>query len=223
MKALLALFGKSPFRPLQDHMRKVQACVEQLTPLFEAVSAGDAKTLQTVVDGICRLESEADAIKNELRSHLPKSMFLPVDRRDLLEILTLQDAIADRCQDVAVTLTLRATTLPPALKDLVGKLVGEVTKTCRGAEDVISQMDELQETGFGGAEAEKVLGMVDTINAEETIADDCGIELARKLFTLEGDLGPIGVMIWYQVFRQVGELANLAEGIGNRLRLLLAN
>jgi predicted phosphate transport protein (TIGR00153 family) len=222
MKALLALFGKSPFRPLQDHMEKAQACVEQLVPLFDAVSAGDAKTLKTAVDEICRLESEADVIKNDIRSHLPKSMFLPVDRRDLLEILYLQDLIADRCEDIAVSLTLRTATLLPALKGPVDKLLAAVTKSCRGAGAVMEQMDELQETGFGGAEAEKVLGMIDAINADETTADDCGVALARQLFSLEGKLGPVDVVLWYQAFRELGKLADLAEGIGNRLRLLLA-
>ena len=48
-------------------------------------------TKQKIVDEICRLESEADEIKNDIRGHLPKSIFMPVDRRDLLEILILQD------------------------------------------------------------------------------------------------------------------------------------
>ena len=222
MKALLALFGKSPFRPLQDHMEKAQACVERLVPLFDAVGAGDAKALKKLVGEVRGLEAEADAIKNDIRSHLPKSMFLPVDRRDLLEILFLQDLIADRCEDIAVSLVVRKMTSPPALKESVGKLLAEVTQTCRGAGAVMAQMDELQETGFGGAEAEKVLAMIDAINAEETAADDCGIEVTRKLFSLEGELGPVDVMLWFQIFRQLGELADLAEGIGNRLRLLLA-
>lgn len=222
MKALAALFGKSPFRPLQDHMEKVQACVERLTALFEAVAAGDAKAVKGVADEICTLETEADKIKNDLRSHLPKSMFLPVDRQDLLEILMLQDRVADRCQDIAVTLTLRTATLHPTLKAPAAQVLADVTKTCQGAQAVISQIDELQETGFGGAEADKVLALIEEIDAQKIVADGRGIDLARKLFSLEGELSPVDVLIWYQVFRRIGELTELSEAIGNRIRLLLA-
>ena len=39
---------------------------------------------------------------------------------------------------------------------------------------------------------------------------------------MEQEMSPIDVMFCYQTFRQLGELANLAEGVGNRLHLLLA-
>jgi predicted phosphate transport protein (TIGR00153 family) len=222
MKALLALFGKSPFKPLQAHMEKVRACVEHLNRMFSAMLSGDEATRKKLVDDICRLESEADAIKNDIRAHLPRSMFLPVDRRDLLEILTLQDFMADTCQDIALTLTLRETSFHPELKEPFTDLLKEVTRTCFHAADITQELDELLETGFGGKEAENVLAMIEQLNTDETIADGAGLALARKLFSLEKELTPVDVMLWYQVFRQLGELANLAEGIGNRLRLLLA-
>ena len=58
-------------------------------------------------DYLAELENEADGIKNELRAHLPKSLFMPVDRRDLLEVLDLQDEIADTAQDIAGLLVER--------------------------------------------------------------------------------------------------------------------
>ena len=222
MKALLALFGKSPFRPLQAHMEKVRACVERLTPLFAAIVTGDEGGKKKLVDEICQLESEADEIKNDIRGHLPKSMFMPIDRRDLLEILTLQDFIADTCQDIAVSLTLRKMSVHAKLKGPLEDLLKEVTKTCVHAANVTQELDELLETSFGGQEAEKVLAMLDKVNADETIADGAGITIARNLFALENELSPIDVMFWYQIFRRLGELADLAEGIGNRMRLLLA-
>ena len=86
----------------------------------------------------------------------------------------------------------------------------------------MQQLDELLETSFGGKEAEKVLAMLDDLKADETIADGTGMTIARKLFALEKELSAIDVMFWYRIFRQLGELVDLAEGIGNRVRLLLA-
>jgi predicted phosphate transport protein (TIGR00153 family) len=222
MRALVSLFGKSPFSPLKDHMEKAKACVERLQPLFSAVLAGDQKTGKKLVDEICQLESEADDIKDGVRDHLPKSMFLPIDRRDLLEILVLQDSIADTSQDIAVTLTLRKMSWHADLTKSLEELLTEVTKVCVHAADIIQEFDELVETSFGGKEAEKVLGMIDDLSTDETIADGVGITVARQLFAVETEMSPVDVMMWYRIFRQVGQLADTAEGIGNRLRLLLA-
>jgi predicted phosphate transport protein (TIGR00153 family) len=102
-----SLFGRSPFKPVQEHMRTVKKCVGQVTKLFEALCAGDHKKVAEIKTKIFELENEADAIKNELRAHLPKSLFMPVDRRDLLEVLDLQDSIADTAQDIAGLLVER--------------------------------------------------------------------------------------------------------------------
>ncbi len=222
MKALLSLFGKSPFKPLQSHMEKVRECATRLSPLVSAVLGGDEETQKKLVDEICAMESEADKIKNDIRSHLPRSLFLPVDRRDLLEILAFQDAMADTCQDIAITLTLRKASLHADLKKPLEDLVREVTTTCARAADVTQELDELLETGFGGKEADRVLKMVDQIDADETIADDTAIVIARKLFELERQLEPVDVMYWFHMFRRLHELADLADSAGNRVRLLLA-
>lgn len=223
MRALLALFGKSPFKPLQSHMEKVRACVERIPQLFALVLADeDEETQEGLVQEICRLESEADAIKNEIRSNLPKGVFLPVNRGDLLDILSHQDAIADTSQDIAVTLTLRKLSFHPGLREPLDELLVEVTKVCFLAADIIRELDELVETSFGGHEAEKVLKMIDRLNTDESVADGVGVRIAKKLFTLEKELGPVCVMLWFRVFRQVSELAHAAERLGNRLRLLLA-
>ena len=95
------LFGRSPFRPIQEHMEVVHECVETVLPLFEALRDRDRAALLRHKQQICELENRSDELKNDIRSHLPKSLFMPVDRRDLLDLLNAQDSIADACQDIA--------------------------------------------------------------------------------------------------------------------------
>ena len=90
------IFGNSPVSPLQKHIASVIACVEQLIPYFEAVFKGDWDKATKIQRKLATLEGEADNIKNELRMNLPTSLFMPVDRRDILELLDMQDLIADR-------------------------------------------------------------------------------------------------------------------------------
>ena len=201
-------------------MQKAHACVERLTPLFRAVA--ERKDLRSLVEEICGLETEADALKNEIRAHLPKSIFLPVSRRDVLEILTLQDMIADVAQDIAVTLTIRTMRLDPRLEAPLERLLGDATRVSSEVAQVTQELDELLETSFAGKEAERVLGMLEAINVDDSIPDTATLEAERALFSAEAELSPADLILWYQIIRQLGRLADLAEGVGNRIRLLLA-
>src|ERR1700733_10600633 len=107
MLTIARLFGKSPFSPLQTHMNKVASCVERLASIFEILHKKDREKIQKLVDELCKLEHEADITKNDIRNHLPKSIFLPIDRGHFLEILALQDSIADKTEDIGILLTLR--------------------------------------------------------------------------------------------------------------------
>ena len=90
------MFGSSPIRPLQQHMSKVQACVSALPAFFEAVIEDDWDKAVEKQREISKMEGAADDLKKDLRLNLPKGLFLPVSRRDLLEILTMQDRIANK-------------------------------------------------------------------------------------------------------------------------------
>ena len=113
---IASLFGRSPIRPLQEHMNTVEKCAVEVIPLFEALMEGDRDRLVAHRNTIFELEQEADDIKNKLRSHLPKSLFMPVDRRDFLDMLHAQDSIADTAQDIAGHLVLRPTIVPPPMQ-----------------------------------------------------------------------------------------------------------
>ena len=98
---IASLLGSSPFKPMQAHMRVVIECAEEVPGLFDALIAGDQAGLGATKDRIFAKEAEADELKNDIRAHLPKSIFMPVDRRDFLEVLNMQDSIADTAQDIA--------------------------------------------------------------------------------------------------------------------------
>jgi predicted phosphate transport protein (TIGR00153 family) len=220
--AILELFARSPFKPLQEHMRTVLACVREVPPLFEALCAGDTTRVAELQREIDELESRADTMKNEMRAHLPKRLLLPVDRRDLLDVLDMQDSIADTAQDIAGLMTERDMSVPESMRRPLMELVYAVDKACQQAGKVIEELDELVEMGFRGREAERVERMIDTLCGLESETDRLGVTLARELFRLEGEMSPVSVLLWYQMIHWIGDLADYAEKCGNRLRLLIA-
>lgn len=219
---LTSMFGRSPFKPLQAHMGIVNECVMDVPGLFEALIAGDRAELERLKVAIFEKEQRADDVKNEMRIHLPQSLFMPVDRRDLLEILDVQDSIADTAQDIAGLLVERDMTVPENMTDDLRALVQRCVDSCAKANEVIGGLEALVETGFRGRNAERVEKMVNELNLIEDETDQLGMALARALFAQEDSLSPVSVIMWYQMIQWIGDLADHAEKVGNLLRLLIA-
>lgn len=219
---IAALFGSSPFKPMQAHMRIVKECVSEVPGLFDALIAGNQEQMLAFKDRIFEREQAADDLKNDLRAHLPKSLFMPVDRRDLLEILELQDTIANTAQDIAGLLMERNMTVPEGMGEPLRNLVRRCVDTNDMAAKIIEELDELIEIGFKGREVNLVESMAHDLNLLEEETDKLGIDLSRMLFAKEDDMKPVSVMFWYQLIQWIGDLADFAEKVGDRMRLLIA-
>ncbi|MES9906850.1 MAG: TIGR00153 family protein [Sedimenticola sp.] len=219
---IASLLGHSPFKPMQEHMRITKDCAAELPALFDALIEGNQERLLEQKDKIFTLEQEADNLKNDLRAHLPKSLFMPVDRRDLLELLDMQDNIANTAQDIAGLMMQRDMTVPEKIKDPLTAMVQRCVETVNQAAAVIETLDELIEIGFRGKEAVHVEEMVATLSDTEDETDQMGIALTRSLFSLEDEMNPVSVMFWYQMLQWIGNLADDAERVGNRMILLIA-
>ena len=219
---MTSLFGRSPFKPLQVHMQAVSDCVAEVSPLFQALIDGNRSALEAQKEKIFDKEGRADVLKNDLRSRLPKSLLMPVDRRDLLEVLGLQDAIADTAQDIAGLLLERDMEVPAGMEGPLMELVKRCVDGCELAHGIIRELDELVETGFRGQEVTRVEEMVERLNTIEDDTDQMGMMLTRTLFAQEDQLKPVSVMFWYQLIQWIGDLADYSEKVGDRMRLLIA-
>lgn len=217
-----SLFGSSPIKPLQTHMASVQACVVELIPFFQAVITEDWKEARSQQKKIAKLEGEADKLKRQLRLHLPKSLFMPVSRRDLLEVLTMQDKIANKAKDIAGLITGRKITLPETLHETFIEYVSRCIDASAQAQTAINELDELIETGFGGKQMELVESMITTLDSIEGDTDKIQVTIRSAVFAKEKEMNPVEVMFLYQVIDWVGDVADLAQRVGSRLELMLA-
>jgi len=215
-------FGRSPFGPIKIHMEKVHATARELRPFFDAFLADDDETATAIRKRILKLEHEADLAKNELREHLPKSYFLPVDRRDLLELLHTQDGIADAAEDIVVVATLRdPLSLPADLQPGLVKILDMSLDVCEQAVAVVADLDDLFAASFGGAEADAVLEKVARIGAAEHEVDKEIYRYAKELYRREQDLGTTSLLLWQKILELIGRIPNKAESVGDHLRLMM--
>jgi len=222
MSVIGNLFGRSPIRPMQQHMKVAAECARGITPLLGAMAQGDGAALDAARASIDDLEHQADELKHEIRRHLPQRLFMAVERRDMLEILDNQDSIADVAQDVAELAALRRMQTPPVLQAPLAALAEAAIATCTQSESVVNELDELVETGFGRHEVTRVEEMISQLNDLESRADERGEEALRTLFSIEDEIG-VGAYYWYEIIGWIGDIADYAERAGNRIRLLIAS
>ncbi len=222
MRSIFSMFAKSPFKPLTSHIDKVRTCVDQIKPLFDAQLSGDYKKVQQISEKIIQLEYDADKIKNDIRDHLPQSIFLAVDKRDFMQLLSAQDDIADSTEDLAVILRIRQLANPDDLKEPLNDLVDHVVMSASSACDLIHELENLLEASFGGVEAEKVEKACHQLATYEWEADKKQFVLAQKLFSLDDSLSSADLLLWNEVSKKLGAVADKSEQIGKTLRIFLA-
>ena len=217
-----ALFGPSPIRPIQKHMAKAQNCITLLGDFLEATYSKEWQKAEEIQETICKTENEADTLKREIRTHLPRSLWLPVARNDLLEMLQIQDRLANRARDIAGLMLGRKIEIPIELVEGVRDYYHKNLNTSAQAHKAINELDELLETGFRGKEATLVEELVVELDELEHQSDVSQIKLRAMLFQMEDSLPPVHVIFLYKIIDRLGELADISQKIGSRLLLLIA-
>lgn len=222
MGSIFNMFGPSPIRPIEQHIRKAHQCAKQLSPFFEAVLANDWKTANNIKDKIIAIEKEADLIKRDLRLHLPTGLFLPVARTDILELLSAQDKIANKAEDIAGLIISRQMTIPKQLVPVFMPFLNRCLDASKQACKAINELDELLETGFRGSEVKIVEEMILKLDEIEHDSDEKLADIRHKIFELENELSAIDIMFLYKLVQWIGELADHAQTVGGRLQILIA-
>lgn len=219
---LSGLLRGSPFKPIQEHMRVVFSCVCLIPPLFDAVYREDNTQVFEFATQIKELETKADKLKSTFRLNMPKSLFLPVDRKDLLSLIGDQDKIADTAEDIGKTFLFREMVVPEQLKPLLDELLEGTIEIAAAAREMIEQLDELLEVGFAGRELDKVSKMIAGVRRSEHNIDGIMHRIKQKLFSLEKDLDAVSVIFWYQIIDLLGLISDQSENLADRLLLFLS-
>ena len=217
------LFGSSPVRPVEKHMEVSYRCAKRLPAFFRAAIAGDWETAAAVREDIAAIEQEADDLKKAIRLDLPKSLFMPVPREDILELLLVQDKIANRTRDVSGLVLGRKMAIPAVVADQFLEFTERNIDAAKQARKSVRELDELFTAGFRGAEVDLVTGLIEELDQIETDTDDKQAELRAAVFEIEDQLNPVDAVFLYKVIELIGEIADMAERVGRRLELLLAH
>ncbi len=140
---------------------------------------------------------------------------MPVSRPDLLELLRIQDTVANKAKDIAGLITGRHMQLPTTLGDDFISYIERSIDACEQARKAIYELDELVETGFRGKEVKLVKEMIETLDKIETETDQQQVQIRAHVFAMEQDLPPVEVIFLYKIIEWIGDVADQAQRVGS--------
>ena len=148
---------------------------------------------------------------------------MPINRRELLEMLDMQDSIADVAQDIVILLNIRKMSLTKELDQDVIQFVKKSQDVCYLARGLTQEFGDVIESGFGQHEIKKLLAMIDNVSIAETEADKLEDALVHRLYEVEEKMNSVDAVFWYKIFELIGDIADFSKKTGNRLRLMIAS
>jgi hypothetical protein len=220
MDRISDLIKKSPFGPIQKHMDKAKASVDELIIFLESVINMEWEKAIQSRKKIVDLEHQADALKAETRGLVPKSIFLSVPREDVLELVKRTDEIPNTVKGISGLMIGRRMEVPSQISTTFMQFASEAAEICKVASNATNHIDELFQFAFGGNAADEMQKLIRQLDTLEDHCDETEIMLRSQLFAIERDLPPIDVMFLYSVINKIGELADIAEQVGHRISLI---
>lgn len=217
-----SMFGRSPFKALHTHIIKTDDCAKHLLTFFDACEQGDWDQAASIRQTISKLEREADELKTQLRLNLPNSLFLPVSRSDLLELIHVQDSIANVTKDIAGIMLGRRMQIPETLVPAMRIYLKTAVESVCQARRALGELEDLVESGFGRNMSVLVEKLINELHELEKQSDEQQIEIRQTLFSLEASLPPVDVIFLYKIIDWIGDVSDQAEKVGTRLQILMA-
>lgn len=221
--ALNELFGSSPLSLIERHAQASLDCVKQLASYFEAAQSRDWKKAERVQEEIVRLEEVADDIKMEVRMNLPRGLWMSVSRADLLDLVRIQDAMANETKDIAGLSLGRNLAFPENLNTSLFKFVGIVIQTAEKAIEVVAETRQLSRSAFGTRQVKIITSKCVQVEKLERRSDKSQQKIRANLRAFEEKIAPVDVIFLYQLLSQIGEVADHAEKVAHRAQIIASS
>lgn len=222
IRSVLDVVAESPFVHLEIHAKKGVLAVEKLAEAMEAYCTGNDALLEERTREIDELEHDADKLKQKIRSGIPSSVRLPVDKKDLLSFLKQQDSIADFAQASAYWMTLRPfKNVPEEVKEGFLELMTSSLETAKKYDELAGEIYKLLATSFSKEEIKETLTIIPEVEKLEHDGDVLQTALLKKIFEHEETIGGAGVCHLMGLVERVGGIADKSASAADRLRTMI--
>jgi uncharacterized protein len=213
------LFYKSPFENLKKHADKVSECA---TMFYKAIACHidrKCEDFDNLTDLVAQIESEADAIKRNIRGHMPRGIWMPMEKFAFFMYLKEQDNVIDAVEEALYWLSYR----PEGVEEEVGDDLIYLVESVIPAIEKLSPMVELATQYFKRRyekKREEIKSVIRDIRQHEHEADFVERELKHKIFSTMSD--PIQIYHLIRLVETIGSIADHAQNAADMMRAMIA-
>jgi predicted phosphate transport protein (TIGR00153 family) len=219
---LLETLPGSPFKILDEHFKRVCRATRKLDKMVKLYMDGEFSEASSISVEISRLEHEADELKRNLRASLPRKIFMPIPKEDLLAILGSNERIVDSCQDVAQILDMRETKIPKELHPLLESFLGHIIDAVDTLRDMMNLLEKLLESTFAKVGTDEILALGHMVHEHEYKADSVNKQLSRTIYALEEKESPMTLFHLMRFSDVLDSVADHAENAALRMVLVVS-
>ena len=215
-----SMFMASPFDGLQNHAEKVKECAWVFQQAIECHISSKCKTFEEFRQEVAKLESEADAIKKNIREDLSKRALLPLDKFELLMYLIEQDQVIDAMEDTLDWISYRDEPgIPEELEKDFLQLVDVVIDPVENLSNIVLEARKYFKR-FSEKRRVKVKDIARNLSQQEHEADKVEDMIKGKVLNMDAD--PVTVFHLFRLAIIIGSIADHAENVGDMMRAMVA-
>jgi predicted phosphate transport protein (TIGR00153 family) len=218
--SFFSLFYESPFIKLKKHADKVKECAWMFKRAVQCYVEQDCEEFDQLTEDVAMMESQADALKRNLRNHLPRGIFMPMDKFIFLDCLREQDHVLDDVEEALYWLSFKP------MAGIPEELVGDFLHLIDAVIPAIEKLPEMSEQAmayFKNSTEEnrnKLKSMIRDVYQAEKEADHLEHELKKNAFTLLED--PVEIYHVVRLVEIVGDICDHAQNVSDRMRTMIA-
>lgn len=219
----IPFFSKSvaiPFDMLQEHAEKVKECAWMFQQAMECYASGKCARFEEYRIDVDKLESEADTIKRNIRSAIPKKASMPVLKFQLFMYIREQDKVIDSVEDCLNWISYRpGSGIPEDLKRNFFDLFDAVVTPIEELSNMVAEARKYFD-GYSEHQRQIVMNIIKNLGKSEHVADKREDVLKLDIFTKESD--PAAIFHMVKLADLVGAIADHAENAGDMMRAMIA-
>lgn len=213
------LFYKSPFENVKKHAETVCQCAVLFPQAVEAHLNAEYTAFEQITDQVAKLESQADAIKRNIRGHMPHGVLMPVDKFQFFMFLREQDGVLDAVEHSLYWLSYTRQPLSEDVKEDLRFFVLSVLPTMEKLVPLVESSIKYFR-GNADEDREKVKSLIRDIRQREHESDFLERELIHKVFSTMKD--PIQVFHTIRLLETIGSIADHAQNASDMMRAMIA-
>lgn len=213
---------RSPLHGFLEHYEQIAVGMDLIEESMECYISGTdnsaCKEFQALQKEVDEAEEKADTIKRYIRNHLPRSIFLPVEKHIFFSYTRQQDDILDAGQASLQWLAMRDVMVPERFQRDLIFFLGEVSKCVKMLRPCLE--GTIAWVNDEGVDREELKNLYRALRAQHRDVTVAMHALNSRFFRSDLDFKDIYQLIHF--VEHLHTMSHSAEGCVDLLRIMIA-